>query len=90
MKTLFTLLLLAAACFYWFDARSNRRDLEDAKKQIQVLTLERDQAVQKLKQFSGPSRQAATTGETNWFQQRLDEKSALDSSPGKKPSPGKH
>jgi len=90
MKNLFILLLLAVACFYWFENNSNRSGLENAKKEIQQLTQERDQAMQKLKQFGYTSLQSTSSGQTNWFQQHLQEKSALDQTNSRGQSSGHH
>jgi len=78
MKNLFIVFLLALGGWYMYDANSTRSDLESAKKQIEQLTQERDQAIQKLKQPGSASPQTSSTGQTNWFQQRLQQKSPLD------------
>ena len=80
MKTFALLFILALGIFYWYDDMSNRRDLESAKKQIEQLTQERDQAVQKLGKVAHTPKQPAAAPEANWFQKRLQEKSALDQS----------
>jgi len=90
MKTLVALFLFALACYYWHDDNSNRSDLENAKKQIQQLTQERDQAMQQLKQFGYTSPQPAATGQANWFQKHLQEKSALDRSNSRGQPSGRH
>ena len=88
MKNLFILFILALGVFYWYDDNSNRSDLESAKKQIQQLTQERDQAMQKLGRPSNTSPQPVPTAEANWFQKRLQEKSVLDQSNSRGKSSG--
>ena len=78
MKNLFIVFLLALGGFYMYDANTNRKELESARMQIQQLTQERDQAAQKLKQLGYAPQQASSSETTNWFQKRLQEKSALD------------
>ncbi|MEI6491086.1 MAG: hypothetical protein WCO94_00955 [Verrucomicrobiota bacterium] len=85
MKTVFLLFILALGFFYWYDDMSNRRELESAKKQIEQLTKERDQAVQKLGKGARSPAQ-----EENWFQKRLQEKSELDQSSSRGQSTGHH
>jgi len=84
------LLLFALACFYWYEDNSNRRELESAKILIQQLTQERDQAIQQLKQPGHASPQPSSTGQTDWFQKRLQEKSALDLSNSRGQPSGRH
>jgi len=90
MKNLFILLLLAAACYYWFENNSNRSELENAKKQSQQLIQERDQAMQKLGHLGNTPPQTTSTEKPIWFQQRLQEKSALDQSNSRGQSSGHH
>ncbi len=80
MKNLFVVVLIALGAFYMYDANSNRKELESARMQIQQITQERDQAVQKLKQFGYAPPQSSSSETTNWFQKRLQEKSALEKS----------
>ena len=90
MKNLLLLFLLAVACYYWFENNSSRSELEIAKKQIEQLTQERDQAMQKLGHPGITPQQSASKRESNWFQQRLQEKSALDQSNSRGQSSNHH
>jgi len=90
MKNLFILVLFALGGFYWYDDNSNRNELESARKQIQQLTQERDQATQKQKQSGSASPQPTSAGKPDWFQKHLQEKSALDATNSRGQSSGHH
>jgi hypothetical protein len=90
MKTVFLLFTLALGFYFWYDDMSNRRELESAKKQIEQLTQERDQAVKKLGKGAHVPGKSGPAQEENWFQKRLQEKSELDQSSSRGQSTGHH
>jgi len=77
MKVIIMLLLAVAAGYFWFEDTCNRRELEEAKAQITKLIMERDMAIQKLKGNNLSSPQASVSHPPDWFQKRLNVKSAL-------------
>jgi multidrug resistance efflux pump len=95
MKTLLILIMLAALVLLYLDDKSKRAALDQAQaqldaqssmpQQIQSLTAERDQLKVALARLTGNPN--STTSNPSWFQQRLNEPSALNESPGSLQTP---
>ena len=69
MKELLMMVMVVALVWLWLDDRSQRSALEQAQGQMQEVTTQRDQL-----RSTGPGSSAP-----EWFQQRLQEPSALTS-----------